>query len=82
MITVPQAARKTGRDPETIRRWIRSGKLRAKKIGTQHLIEEVDLEETLVDEGSLPVPAAWTITWTGEPQPDWVRVIHRSRQGR
>ena len=40
MLTVPEAAQKAGRDPETIRRWIRSGKLRARKIGTQHVIEE------------------------------------------
>ncbi len=46
-LTVPQAARRTGRHPETIRRWIREGKLRARKIGTQHLIEEKDLDVLL-----------------------------------
>jgi excisionase family DNA binding protein len=45
MLTVPEAARRAGRDPETIRRWIRGGKLRARKIGTQHVIEERDLDE-------------------------------------
>jgi excisionase family DNA binding protein len=82
MITVPEAARKFGRNPETIRRWIRSGKLRARRIGTQHLIDEADLEESLAGEGSLPLPEGWKKTWTGEPQPDWVRLIHRSRRGR
>src|SRR4030067_450323 len=43
MITVPEAARLVGRDPETIRRWIRAGKLTAWKIGTQHVIDEDDL---------------------------------------
>jgi excisionase family DNA binding protein len=43
MLTVPEAARRVNRDPETVRRWIRSGKLRARKIGTQHVIEEDDL---------------------------------------
>ncbi len=38
MLTVPEAARRTKRDPETVRRWIRSGRLKATKIGTQHLI--------------------------------------------
>jgi len=82
MLTVPEAASRVGRDAETVRRWIRSGKLRARKVGTQHLIEEADLELALAEEGSLPLPSAWNTTWTGEPQPDWVRLIHRSRRGR
>jgi len=82
MLTVPEAASRVGRDPETVRRWIRAGKLRARKIGTQHLIEESDLEMALPEEGSLRLPKAWNRTWTGEPQPDWVHLIHRSRRGR
>jgi excisionase family DNA binding protein len=50
-LTVPEAARRIGRNPETIRRWIREGKLRATKVGTQHIIEEADL--TLVVGGGL-----------------------------
>ncbi len=42
-LTVPEAARRTGKNPETIRRWIREGKLRAMKVGTQHMIEAADL---------------------------------------
>lgn len=53
MLTVPQAAKRTGKHPETIRRWIREGKLRARKIGTQHVIEEADLD-TLLDADVLP----------------------------
>ncbi len=53
MLTVPQAAKRTGKHPETIRRWIREGKLRARKIGTQHVIEEEDLD-ALLDEDVLP----------------------------
>jgi len=45
MLTVPEAARRTKRDPETVRRWIRSGRLRATKVGTQHMIDEADLAE-------------------------------------
>jgi len=48
MLTVPQAARRAKRDPETLRRWIRSGRLRATKVGTQHLIEEDDLADEFV----------------------------------
>jgi uncharacterized protein len=43
MLTVPEAAKRANRDPETVRRWIRAGKLPARKVGTQHLIEEDDL---------------------------------------
>src|SRR3954463_12465880 len=53
MITVPQAARRTGRDPETIRRWIRAGRLRSTKVGTQHMIDEGDL-----DAGAAPAGGA------------------------
>lgn len=45
MLTVPEAARQAGRHPETIRRWIREGRLRAHKVGTQHVIEPADLLE-------------------------------------
>jgi len=47
VLTVPQAARRTHRNPETIRRWIREGKLSARKVGAQHVIEEADLEGLL-----------------------------------
>ena len=47
MLTVPEAARRVGRNPETIRRWIRAGRLRATKLGTQHLIEETDLDDSI-----------------------------------
>jgi excisionase family DNA binding protein len=43
MLTVPEAARRARRHPETIRRWIREGRLRAHKVGTQHVIEADDL---------------------------------------
>ena len=44
MLTVPEAARRVGRDPETVRRWIRAGRLSSVKVGTQHLIDERDLD--------------------------------------
>ena len=43
MLTVPEVARLMRRNPETIRRWIREGKLPASKVGTQHVIDEDDL---------------------------------------
>lgn len=82
MMTVPEAAKRAARDPETIRRWIRSGKLRAKKVGTQHFIEEHDLDEILGSPPALPIPDAWITFDSGRPQPDWVAAIIHSRGGR
>ena len=50
MLTVPQAARRTRRNPETIRRWIREGRLPAHKVGAQHVIDEADLESLFSEE--------------------------------
>jgi len=79
MMTVPEAARRVGKNPETIRRWIREGKLPARKIGTQHIIDETDLDELLTTSAVLAAPAAWDTTATGEPMPNWVGIIRRDR---
>ena len=81
MITVPEAARKLGKDPETVRRWIRSGRLQARRIGTQHVIEESDLEALLEDE-ELPGPEVWERMTDGRPMPNVVRALRLSRVGR
>jgi len=81
MLTVPQAARRVRRNPETVRRWIREGRLRARRVGTQHLIEEADLRAVLAP-STLRLPAAWRRTATGEPMPDVVSAIRSSRAGR
>ena len=81
MITVPEAAKRAGRNPETIRRWIRSGRLKAQRIGTQHIIEEQDLEPLLEDE-ELPLPQGWGNLSDGRPSPNVVRSIRLSRLGR
>jgi excisionase family DNA binding protein len=80
MMTVPEAARRAERDAETIRRWIRSGKLRARKIGTQHVIEEDDLEALLAAE-ELPIPRAWGKPITGRPLPSIVAILRSQRAG-
>lgn len=82
MLTVPEAARRTKRDPETVRRWIRSGRLRATKIGTQHMIDEGDLAALTEAESVLPLPAGWRRTATKEPMPDVIAAIRSSRAGR
>ncbi len=78
MLTVPEAARRVRRNPETIRRWIREGRLRASKVGTQHVIDEGDLAGML-DADEVPLPPEWRRTITGEPMPDVVRAVRLSR---
>ena len=78
MLTVPEIAARVGRDPETIRRWIRTGKLRARKIGTQHVVDERDLD-MLLDGDMLPLPRAWKTTSTREPMPNVLEALRRSR---
>jgi excisionase family DNA binding protein len=80
MLTVPEAAARAARDPETVRRWIRSGRLRARKVGTQHVIEERDLE-SLLGEDTLPLPDGWDRTLDGRPMPNVVAALRRSRAG-
>jgi len=81
-ITVPEAAKRAGRNPETIRRWIREGKLRSTKVGTQHTIEERDLDAA-IDAGdlTLPIPPVWQQTFWGGPMPDVVQALRRARTG-
>lgn len=78
MLTVPEAARRVNRNPETVRRWIREGKLRARKVGTQHIVDELDLVEVVGDD-VVAAPEWWDRTATGEPMPDWVAVVRRQR---
>ena len=78
MITVPEAARRAGCNPETVRRWLRSGQLASQKAGTQYLIREEDLE-LLLKSDSLPTPAWLRRTLTGEPMPDVVAFLRRQR---
>lgn len=81
MITIPEAARRVGRDPETLRRWVRSGKLSSHKIGMQHLVDEDELGE-VAGGRSLPVPKGWEHFDSGRPQPDWAGALERSRSRR
>jgi excisionase family DNA binding protein len=79
MLSVPEAAKRSGKNPETIRRWIREGRLRARKVGTQHIIEEDDLDH-ISGEDRLPVPKWWPrLTSSGAPIPDAVAIIRRQR---
>lgn len=79
MISVPEAAARVGKSPETVRRWIRSGRLRSQRVGTQHLINEADLREvSRSNHGG--VHAGWTAP--GQQMPDWVALVREIRDSR
>jgi excisionase family DNA binding protein len=83
MLTVPEAATRAGRNPETVRRWIRSGRLRSEKVGTQHVVDEEELDAILEEEYEmLPLPAEIRLMADGRPQPNWVRIIRQGRDSR
>ncbi len=79
MLTVPEAARRVHRDPETVRRWIRSGRLRSEKIGTQHLVDEHELDAAAGEPEPVEVPGGWGTLPDGSPMPDGVRLVRGSR---
>ncbi len=80
MLTVPEAARRTGKNPETIRRWIREGRLRAHKVGTQHVLEEADLADAMGSPSpSVPMPDHWKRAFWGGPMPDWAAIVRQQR---
>lgn len=82
-MTVPEAAKRAGRNPETIRRWIREGKLRARKVGTQHILEESDLATMLERrEASVEMPEHWRRGFWGGPMPDWAAIVREQRSDR
>lgn len=47
MLTVIKVSQKLGVNPETVRRWIRAGKLQTKQEGQEHFITEEALEAFL-----------------------------------
>jgi len=69
MLTVPEVAKRVGCNPETVRRWIREGKLPAGKVGTQHVVDEKDLDAYLdgrvevfaLPKGWKPLPSGLTV---------------------
>jgi excisionase family DNA binding protein len=78
-LTVRGAAQRVGRAPETIRRWIWSGKLRARKRGNVYYVRE----------GELDAVAAGSAVRSDQPArpgstlSDWVREVEQwhSRSG-
>lgn len=82
MLTVAEAADRVGKNPETIRRWIRSGRLPARRVGHRHAIEDQDLRS--IEDELFPMaelPDDWQVGDDGKPAPNWVAALHRSRSG-
>lgn len=82
MLTVPEAARRVGRDPETVRRWIRSGRLPSRKIGTQHLVAEADLDLAVGMAPAVERPKWLHKTHSGRKMPDSVALVRELRDAR
>jgi excisionase family DNA binding protein len=82
MLTVAQVADRVGRNPETIRRWIRSGRLPARRIGQHHAIEVRDLR--MIEDVLFPMaelPDEWQVGDDGSSAPNWVAALRCSRSG-
>ncbi|MGD0454351.1 MAG: helix-turn-helix domain-containing protein [Solirubrobacteraceae bacterium] len=82
MLSVAEVAEKIGRNPETVRRWIRSGRLPARRVGGHHEIEAGDLRQ--IEDELFPMaelPDEWKVGDDGSPAPNWVAALHRSRSG-
>lgn len=83
VLTVAQAAERVGRTPETVRRWIRSGRLTATTEHGRLLIEPADLNR--VSDGLYPMaelPEEWKHFEDGTPVPNWVAAVALDRSGR
>lgn len=63
MVDVHEAAEIARRDPETIRRWVRSGRVSARRHGNKWLIDRDDIER-LVD-GRPTSPLITLAEWAG-----------------
>lgn len=83
MLTVAEAAQRVGKAPETIRRWIRDGRLPAETVRGKYLIDPAALDEAR-DEAypMLPLPLEWQVLDDGTPAPNWIAKLRRSRLGR
>lgn len=58
-LSVREAARECGKNPETIRRWIWSGKLPAEKLGNQLYVKRSDLKAFSMQGNSYAMVEDW-----------------------
>jgi len=83
MLTVLETAARVGRSPDTVRRWIREGRLPAQRRDGRQLVEDRDVR-AMEDEihPMAALPEEWLVGDDGSPAPNWVAALHRSRSGR
>jgi excisionase family DNA binding protein len=81
VLTIREAAAVAGVGEETVRRWVRAGRLPARRDGPRLLVAPEDVSR-IAPADSLPLPPEWQATATGDPQPDWVELVRRSRARR
>jgi excisionase family DNA binding protein len=76
-VTVQEAARRVHRSPETIRRWIWSGKLPAAKRGNKYYVDVIHLQQVAVELDT--AASAWHGSKRDHPQAlqDWVESVDR-----
>ena len=79
MITVSEAAALAGVREETVRRWVRAGRLESRRDGPRLLLHREDVE-LLAAPAALELPRDWRRSWLGTA-PDWVAALQRTRRG-
>lgn len=82
MLTIAETAARIGRSPDTVRRWVREGRLPARRVDGRRVIEDQDvraIEDEIYSMATLP--EEWRIGDDGSPAPNWVAALHRSRSG-
>ena len=83
-LTIKQAAELVHRDPGTVRRWVRSGRLPYTRIGPTVLLDRDDVLNLVAhfdQPEMLPLPPDWQRTHSGATMPNVVAAIQRSRSG-
>jgi excisionase family DNA binding protein len=68
MLEILEAADLVGRSPETVRRWVWSGRLSARRRGNRLLVARADVQRLVDDRGTSP-PTADALTlaeWAAE----------------
>jgi excisionase family DNA binding protein len=79
VITISEAAARAGVGQETVRRWVRAGRLDSRRDGPRLLVYREQVDE-LAAPAALELPHRWRETWLDSP-PDWVAALRRSRRG-
>ncbi len=77
MLTTSEAAALAGCGDETIRRWVRLGRLQARRDGPRLLIDREELE-ALTRPATFDLPQPWHRSWLRQEH-DWVARVRRAR---